>query len=339
MSARVVVFAPNWLGDAVMALPAIADVAAAEATGVLDVAARPSVAPLFAMVPRVARTIALGGEPASVRTLAEGRYDAALLLPNSFNTARLARSAGIPERWGYRADFRSLLLTRGVTRPERVHQSEFYRHLVRELGYAPAPDRALLHVDEPHRIGGRQLLEREGWNGRAHLVALAPGAAFGGAKRWPAASFAAVVDELSRDGVCAVVVGSTADGGAARDVLALMRTGQAINLVGRTDLPTLAAVLSHCRALVTNDSGAMHFASALGVPVTAMFGPTREHETHPNGPAPHVVLTHSVWCRPCMLRECPLTQRCMTGIGVDQVVEATRRLARFGPTLDGADGR
>jgi heptosyltransferase II len=96
-----------------------------------------------------------------------------------------------------------------------------------------------------------------------------------------------------------------------------------LNLVGLTDLPGLAGVLAECRSLVTNDSGAMHFAAALGLPVVAMFGPTRERETHPIG-ANHAVLTTPVWCRPCMLKECPLTHRCMTGIAVDRVLEATR---------------
>jgi heptosyltransferase-2 len=96
-----------------------------------------------------------------------------------------------------------------------------------------------------------------------------------------------------------------------------------LNLVGRTDLPTLAGVLAKCHSLVTNDSGAMHFAAALGLPVIAMFGPTREKETHPVG-GNHAVLTHDVWCRPCMLKECPLTHRCMTGISVRDVLAATR---------------
>ncbi len=97
-----------------------------------------------------------------------------------------------------------------------------------------------------------------------------------------------------------------------------------INLIGATDLSTLAAVLVHCRALVTNDSGAMHFAAALGVDVTAVFGPTNEHETRPLGSGRVSVVHADVWCRPCMLRECPLTHRCMTLVGVDDVVREMR---------------
>ena len=103
------------------------------------------------------------------------------------------------------------------------------------------------------------------------------------------------------------------------------RTVGIINLIGQTDLPALAGVLVQCRALVTNDSGAMHFGAALGLPVTAMFGPTDERETHPIGQRAPIVLTHDVWCRPCMLRECPIDHRCMRGIPVDEVLSAVRR--------------
>jgi heptosyltransferase-2 len=156
------------------------------------------------------------------------------------------------------------------------------------------------------------------------LVAVAPGAAFGGAKRWPIGSFAGLIDELTNDGLRSVLIGAAADRAAATEVLMAAKASPApLNLVGRTDLPTLGGVLAQCRSLVTNDSGAMHFAAALGLPVIAMFGPTRERETHPIG-GQHAVLTHPVWCRPCMLKECPLTHRCMTGIGVDAVLAATR---------------
>jgi heptosyltransferase-2 len=154
---------------------------------------------------------------------------------------------------------------------------------------------------------------------------VAPGAAFGGAKRWPATSFAALIDGFAKDGVRAVLIGTAGDRLAATEVLAATSTQlHPINFIARTDLPALAGVLVHCRALVTNDSGAMHFAAALGVAVTAMFGPTRERETHPMGSAGHTVLTNPVWCRPCMLRECPLTHRCMTGITLDAVLAATK---------------
>jgi heptosyltransferase-2 len=123
MSEQLVVLAPNWLGDAVMALPAIADLIRASPDAVVDLAARPAIAPLVPLVPRIGTAVVLGNRRESIAAVAGGRYDAALLLPNSFHTAWVARSAGIPERWGYRNEFRSVLLTRAVTPPVRIHQA------------------------------------------------------------------------------------------------------------------------------------------------------------------------------------------------------------------------
>jgi lipopolysaccharide heptosyltransferase II len=322
---RLLAFAPNWLGDAVMALPAIADLGEHLRDATIDIAARPSIVPLFTMVPGINGVMTLEKTGRQADRLRRAQYDAALLLPNSFNAARMAWRAGIRERWGYRSDWRTLLLTRSVTAPTRVHQTEYYRHLVRALGFGGASAiEPHLELTEGQREAGAGLLAEQGWDLNMPLVAVAPGAAFGGAKRWPVRSFAAVIDALASDGSRAVLIGAAGDRVAATEVLMATRTSPApLNLVGRTDLPMLGGVLGQCRALVTNDSGAMHFAAALGLPVIAMFGPTRERETHPIGEK-HAVLTNPVWCRPCMLRECPLTHRCMTGIGVDRVLAATR---------------
>ncbi len=325
MTQRLVVFAPNWLGDAVMALPAIEAVRKAQAPGTVDVAARPAVAPLFGLVEGVVGVVPLGGPDGGLNALRDGRYDAALLLPNSFNAAWLARRAGMAHRWGYAVDCRSWLLTRRVAPPSRVHQAEYYRHLVRSLGFPIEAAAPRLDVPADRREAGAVALAAEGWDRTAALVAMAPGAAFGSAKQWPARLFAGLVDALAIDRVRAVLIGSAGDRAAGRDIMAAVRTSdRPIDLIGRTDLALLSGVLTHCRALVTNDSGAMHFGAALGANVAAVCGPTRMQETHPCGTGRHVVLTHPVWCRPCMLRECPLTHRCMTGISVDAVAAATR---------------
>jgi heptosyltransferase-2 len=322
---QLVIFAPNWLGDAVMALPAIAAVRHARRDWRIAIAARPAVAPLFDLVPGVeSLTLPRGarldaGAPA---------FDAALLLPNSFKSALIAWRAGVPERWGYRTDCRGRLLTRAVPRPpEALHQADYYRRLVHALGFDAAsagPPR--LETPAPLRAAGAERLRAAGWDGRAPLAALAPGAAYGGAKKWPPRHFAQLAAGLARDGVAAVLIGSAADAPAGAELLAgLGATGAPppLNLIGQTDLPALAGVLANCRALVTNDSGAMHFAAALGVRVVAMFGPTDERATRPLGEG-HAVLTHAVWCRPCMLRECPLDHRCMRGIDVEDVLAAAR---------------
>jgi heptosyltransferase-2 len=249
-------------------------------------------------------------------------------MPNSFRSAFDVVRAGIPERWGYRGEGRRLLLTRAVPPPPGgTHQVDCYQYLVHALGFPNGAREPRLDVSPDLRAAGARALVDGGWDGTTPLVALAPGAAFGGAKRWPPDYFADLARGLAGDGVRSVLIGSAADEPTARDIqIALGPDQSPLNLVGRTDLPTLAGLLTSVRALVTNDSGAMHLAAAIGVPVTAVFGPTDERLTAPRAVAAHAVLTNPVWCRPCMLRECPLDHQCMRGVPVAAVADATRRM-------------
>jgi heptosyltransferase-2 len=330
---RLVILAPNWLGDAVMAQPAVADVRRAHPDATIVVAARRAVAPLFALVPEVDETIVLArparlGDPQTWRTigaeLAGGAFDAALLLPNSLHAALVASRAGIPERWGYRTSWRGSLLTRAIAPSSGVHQVEYYQQLTAALGFPRHATLPSIAVPEEARVSATRVLRAAGWDGRTPLVVLAPGAAYGGAKRWPPAHFAEVADAFAGDGIVCAIVGSAADAATGEEVIAASRTRALLNLVGRTDLATLAGVMTLARALVTNDSGAMHLGAAAGVSVTAVFGPTNEQATRPLGDA-HQVLTHPVWCRPCMLRECPLDHHCMRGITAGAAIAAARR--------------
>jgi heptosyltransferase II len=337
---HLVILAPNWLGDAVMALPAIADVRRAAPGVAIALAARPAIAPRFQLVPQVNETIVLPRPPA-VRDIAawrslgarlsDRRFDTALLFPNSLHSALLVLRAGIPERWGYRAGWRGALLTRAIERTSGLHQIDFYQQLVHALGFPNGPLEPRVAVPPSAREAARTLLAESGWNGQTPLIALAPGAAYGGAKRWPPEYFAELAGALAIDGVASVIVGSAADVATADEIV---RGADADgdpkrialhNVVGRTDLATLAGVLSLCRGLVTNDSGAMHLAAAVGISVTAVFGPTDDTATRPIGDA-HAVLTHPVWCRPCMLRECPIDHRCMRGVTVSAVLDSARRV-------------
>jgi heptosyltransferase-2 len=337
---RLVILSPNWLGDAVMALPAIADVRRGAPDVLVTVAARSAIAPLFRLVPDVDATIVLS-KPARVRDVAGwravgdelsgGGFDTALLLPNSMHAAVLVSRAGIPERWGYRTGWRGSLLTRAIARPSGLHQVASYQRLVSALGFPNGPIEPRVHVPQDALDAAARLLTEGGWDGRTPLVALAPGAAYGGAKRWPPEYFGELASALAADEVSCVMVGSSADAGTARDVARAFQARVAGNrrlplydLVGRTDLSALAAVATLCRTLVTNDSGAMHLAAAAGLRVTAVFGPTDDRATRPLGDA-HAVLTHRVWCRPCMLRECPLDHQCMRGIDVAAVLASARR--------------
>jgi heptosyltransferase-2 len=328
---RAIIFAPNWLGDAVMALPAIADVRRGSPRATIAIAARQSVAPLFAMVPGINEVITLV-DPVETGVGSDQAFETAILLPNSFRAAVIARRAGIPNRWGYRTGWRGLLLTRAVDRaPAGIHQVEYYQHLVQALGFPNGPSEPRLDVSPDVRAAARRMLGQAGWDGRAPLVVLAPGAAGGGAKRWAPPSFAELADELGGDGVRSVLIGSTTDAPAGCAIEStLVDSTTVINLIGQTDLATLAGVLAIARALVTNDSGAMHLGAAIGTPVTALFGPTDERVTGPRAAVSSrsqpVVLTHPVWCSPCGLRECPLDHACMRGIAVNAVAGAVRRM-------------
>jgi heptosyltransferase-2 len=358
MNNRLVIMAPNWLGDAVMALPAIDDVRRGAPAATIAIAARPAIAPLFQLARGIDETIVLDRKAwrASAADLAARAFDTALLLPNSVHAALIAYRAGIAQRWGYRTQLRGPLLTRAIDSPSGVHQVEYYQQLVHALGFPHGDIEPRLTIGDPVRSAGARRLIESGWDRRAPLVAIAPGAAYGGAKRWPPEYFAELATSLASDGVQTVMIGTAGDLSAASSVARAFhpstRSGcpepvegrasvdvaqrvdasaraaphlvHPIDLVGKTDLPTLAGVLAHCRALVTNDSGAMHLAAAAGVAVTAVFGPTNELATRPIGDA-HAILTHDVWCRPCLLRECPLDHRCLRGVSAASVAAAARR--------------
>lgn len=317
---NVVVVSPNWLGDAVMALPAIRDVRRHFADGQLTIAARASVAPLFRAVSGVDRI-------AVVDTARDDKIEAdvGILLPNSFRSAWRLKQAGVKERWGYRSDFRRLLLTRAVRRPRRkVHFGEYYANLVRQLGIETGPLTPALAVPSQTIHAAAALLEEQGWTRERPLVGLAPGAAFGHAKQWPSKRFAELATMVGRDlGAACVVLGRREDRDAALGV-------PGIDLVGRTDLLMLMGVLAHCRTLVANDSGALHLAAALGVPVVGIYGPTDELYSMP---LPSVeaargrvaALSEPVFCRPCFLADCPIDHRCMKRISSERVFDSVRQ--------------
>jgi heptosyltransferase-2 len=339
---RVLVVSPNWLGDAVMALPAIADVKRHFQTARLVVAARPSVADVFRLAApvddvlvlewsgRLLRAGTLGRDLDSLRRL---HPDVAILLPNSFASAWVVRRAGIAERWGYAADFRRPLLTRAVRREGKsVHQAAYYQHLTQQLGISTGPLEPALAVPEAAVEAARALLTSAGWRGDRPLVAIAPGAAYGTAKRWLPSHFARLVTMLAHtEDACCALVGSRGDRETTEWIRRLVpetERGHTLDLVGRTGLDVLAGVMQLSSVFVSNDSGAMHVASALGVPVVALFGPTREYETAPlvRAGGRVEVLLNPVWCRPCMLRECPIDHRCMKGLLPARVLTVVREM-------------
>ncbi len=330
---RLVIRAPNPLGDAIMALPAMAALGAAFPDAQLIVAAEPAVAPLFQEITQLApNQVVVADKRREAAQLREAQPDAALLFTNSFRTAWVARQAGIGQRWGYRAYGRSLLLTRAIGRPRRrVHLSEYYQHLVRELGFeAPGSSdpgdhpRPAIQITPATRARVDAFLQTLGVDRSAPLIGFAPGAAYGHAKRWPPDRVAGVVSRLQARGVTCVLVGAAGDRDAGREIESSLPAGsRLVNVIGRTDLRLLAGLLAACRVFVSNDSGAMHLAAAVGVPVAAIFGPTDDRVTAPLGD--HDLIVQQVFCRPCMLRDCPIDHRCMRRVTVEMVFDTVVR--------------
>jgi heptosyltransferase-2 len=253
-----------------------------------------------------------------------------VLLPNSFAAAWIASKAGIAERWGFATDWRGSMLTRAVPKPHGVlHQRAYYQALTTALGSEAGPPYARVRPDGDR---ARQVLKEIGLDRDQPFVVFAPGAAYGRAKQWLPERYAELAENIiSHRGWSVVMVGSQADRSACEEIsrrLPKHGTGinRLINFCGKSDLATLAGVLSQAAAVVSNDSGAMHLAAAVGTKVIAVFGPTNEARTSPlpagaDAPAP-VVITHDVFCRPCMLRECPIDHRCMRRIEAAEVLRS-----------------
>ncbi len=280
---------------------------------------------------------------AHAEALAAGRFDLAILFTNSFASALAASRAGIAERWGYRRDLRGRLLTRAVpvhrrprTTPESTPESSSGRTTApTTCGWWRAWGCRSMHAAGPvaplapstaavERAAA--LLADAGVAAEARLVGFAPGAAYGSAKRWPPERVAGAIAGVTRHGVRAVLFGAAADREIARAIQSALDPAvraSVVDLVGRTDVATLMAMLARCAVVVANDSGAMHVASAVGRPVVAIFGPTDERATAPMGP--HTLVRHDVFCRPCLLRACPIDHRCLRRIDAADVVEAVAR--------------
>lgn len=313
---RLLVRAPNWVGDVILSLPAVRDVRRAFPDARLEMLARPWVAGLYGAVPEIDAVRESRGVGADAEAL-RGEFDLAVLLPNSFATAFTAWRAGIPQRWGYATDGRGRLLTRRCRVPDAVRgrsQVHYYRAMLEGVGIpTEGPPDASLRCPEGWSRRGADLLGDGGpW------IGVNPGAFFGSAKRWLPERYSAVADIIARrTGARVVLLGGPQERSLAEAIAEGMRAQVRI-LVGETTLAELVGVLSHLRLFLTNDSGPMHVAAALGVPLVAVFGSTDWTETAPFGEAARLVREDTA-CAPCLLRECPIDHRCMTRVGVDRV--------------------
>jgi heptosyltransferase-2 len=337
---RLLIRAPNWMGDVVLSLAAVRDLRRNFPAARVEVLARPGLADLYRAVREVDAVRTTGGFRDDVGTIRAGSYHAVVLLTNSFGTALQARMAGVPERWGYATDGRGPLLTRRARVPAEVRgRSEvyYYRAMLAGVGLevTASPD-VTLRCPDDWGAGGAALLEDEGDGAGAPWIGFNPGAAFGSAKRWIPERYSAVGDFLGRqEGARIAILGGPGERPLGEAVASGMRR-PARNLCGQTTTAELVGVLRHFSLLVTGDTGPMHVAAALGVPVVAVFGPTDWRETAPLGDR-HRLVREPVHCSPCKLRDCPIDHRCMTRISADRVLDAAREL--LGETTEPAYAR
>lgn len=352
---RILIRSANWLGDAVMTMPAIQRLKQAHPQAQVAVLTGPKLADLWRLHPDVSEVIAHEQSNCpfvllrQASELRRGRFDAAVLFPNSWRSALPIWLACIPRRVGFSGHARAWMLTdrleesadyqtKPVMTPETIRRfgngasvvserpvfkHQVHRHLqlaaclgaeaapcMPRLQPGPLPDDARLPQDKP-------------------LLALNAGAEYGPAKRWPLDCFvAAAKSTAERHHARWVIIGGPKETELGSQIASALGEQHAINLAGKTTLLGLCHALSQCRLLLTNDSGPMHLAAALGKPVVAIFGSTEPALTGPDvaGNSRHVVLRRAPPCSPCFLRECPIDFRCMTAITVEEVVRATERV-------------
>jgi heptosyltransferase-2 len=333
LNVKILVRATNWLGDAVMSLPTFRALRTRFPDAEISVLARPWVAALYEGERSIDRVILLTGAAGARdwsakwrlgHLLRRARFDLAVLLPNSFDSAAIVWLSRARRRVGYARDGRSALLTDAIAvpRPGEIprHERYYYLELLRRAGLIesiPPVEEILLDGLAESRLRGEALLAAHGIS--LPVIGVSPGAAYGGAKRWLPERFASAVRQIAARGPGAmsiVIFGSESE----RELCGEVARGcGGHNFAGSTTLREFIDMSAACSLCLTNDSGAMHIAAAAGVPCVTVFGPTDETATGPTGGHSRVV-REPVDCAPCGLRECPIDHRCMTHVSVDRVV-------------------
>lgn len=327
----------NWIGDAVMTLPAISAIRRTFPRARITILVKPWVAELFHLCPDVDEILlfrspgphdGITGKWRLAGELRKKNFDTAILLQNAIEAAIIALLAGIPVRAGYDSDARGPLLTHAVRRTEAVreiHQTGYYLEMVQALGCRTSGAGVRLRTGGETGLLAESLMRRFGLERDRLLVGMAPGAAYGPAKKWFPERFAAVSDRLADAlPVQTLLFGSAGD----RDSTDAVRRSAKfpiLDLAGQTSLKEAMALMSRCGLFVSNDSGLMHLAAALGVPTVAVFGSTNTVTTAPVGR--RVAIVHKpVSCSPCLKQTCPTDFRCMDIIGIDDVYDAATGL-------------
>jgi heptosyltransferase-2 len=354
---RILVRGVNWLGDAVMATPVLLRLREKFPAAHIALLGPEKLRGLWLHHPAVNEALAFApgeGVFAIGKKMRAGKFDLALVLPNSPRSALEVFAAGIPQRVGHARPWRNFFLTQTVPAragavkmhkrsaaeiqklisqpsapnfqfPAAAHQIFEYLNLAAALGANPEPLAPQLTVTPDEIEAARKKFGLE--EVTAPVLGLNPGAEYGPAKRWPVEKFIAAAKEIQNRTNCVwILFGGKNDQPLMAQIESALRTPRSAlhNLAGQTSLRELMALLKLCRVLLTNDTGPMHVAAALGTPVVVPFGSTSSELTGPGLPGDprHRLLKSDALCSPCFLRECPIDFRCMNGISVEPVVEA-----------------
>jgi len=324
----VLVRAPNWVGDAIMSLPVLAGLKRLFPLAGITVLAVPRVAPVFVSQPGVVEIIRYPSGRGKWQVLWEmrGRFEVSLALPNSMESALGLWLVGVPSRVGYNTDGRGLFLKEAVfgrSHLDGLHTVFYLLGLLKALGGVATFTPPTLCLEPEEVAGAAQFLQEIDLPGEGPWVGLSPGAAYGPAKRWPPERFAALGRALQQEfGARLVLLGGT-DERPVADLVKEYLQEPVVDLVGRTTLRQALGILSQLRLLVTNDSGLMHAAAALSVPLVALFGSTDPVATGPFS-AQATVIRHPWPCSPCFKRTCEVGYACLSAITVDEVLAAAR---------------
>jgi heptosyltransferase-2 len=319
---RILIRSSNWLGDAVMSVPAVRAIKRGRPDAQIAVAAPAKIASMWKLVPEVDAIIPLTGNSllAAARSLRQSSFDVAIVFPNSLRVALESWLSGIPRRVGYRGHSRSWLLNQIILEPRRPgpleHQSSRYLHIAHDCGAETS--------NVEHRtpnIATASTYQRSTIDHSPIRIGLSPGAEYGSAKRWLPQRFAeAAAAVTARSPVQWILLGKENDAPIGEQIATALGDS-CVNRIGQTTLEQLIDELRQCRLLLTNDTGTMHLAALLGVPTVAIFGSTEPRLTGPRGDR-HIVLRHHVECSPCFLRECPIDFRCMKAVSAQEVADA-----------------
>ena len=352
---RLLVRGANWLGDAVMCEPALRGLRRLFPDAHISLLVKPAVAELLLGHPAVnqimvydekGRHAGLSGKWALASQLRRQRFDLAVLFQNAFEAAMLVWLAGVPRRYGYATDGRSVLLTDPVGVPDKrlhLHQVDYYWNLLKPLGLHDDPPAPELFVSETEEDAMARRLAEGGIDKSAFVIGINPGSIYGGAKRWLPDRFADATERLGQairqthaKDVAVMIVGAKGEERLGNEIAARL-SHRTVVLSGTTTIRELMAAAKRCGLLLTNDTGPMHIASAMKVPVVAVFGSTDWRTTSPFRAA-QAVVRQPVECAPCLLRECPIDHRCMTRVSVEQVYEAAVKQVRGFSGSSGSSG-